>query len=49
MAVALVQLGGAESLFDGIDLPALGYDFVEFVASAKAAHAVLRRQGHAPA
>jgi hypothetical protein len=33
-------------LFEGVDLRALGYEGVEFVASEKATHVVLRRQGH---
>ena len=38
-------LGGGERLFEGIDLRALGYECVEFVASEKATHVVLRRKG----
>jgi len=40
-----VLLGGGERLFEGIDLRALGYECVRFVASEKATHVVLRRQG----
>ena len=47
IAIAPVLLGRGESLFEGIDLRALGYECVEFVASKKATHVVLRRQGHA--
>jgi dihydrofolate reductase len=43
-AVAPILLGGGERLFEGVDLQALGYQCVQFVASEKAAHAVLRRQ-----
>jgi len=35
-------MGGTE----GIDVRALGYACVQFVASEKATHVVLRRQGH---
>lgn len=35
-----------ERLFEGVDLPALGYECVRFVASEKATHVVLRRQAH---
>lgn len=45
VAIAPVLLGRGESLFEGIDLRALGYECVEFVASEKASHIVLRRQG----
>ena len=46
IAMAPVQLGSGERLFDGVDMRALGYECVEFVASQKATHVVLRRQGH---
>lgn len=46
IAIAPVLLGRGESLFEGVDLRALGYECVEFVASEKATHVVLRRQGH---
>ncbi len=46
IAIAPVLLGRGEPLFQGIDLRALGYECVEFVASEKATHVVLRRQGH---
>lgn len=42
-----VLLGRGESLLEGLDLRALGYDCIEFVASQKATHMVLRRQGPA--
>lgn len=45
VAIAPVLLGGGERLFEGFDLRALGYECVEFVASEKATHVVLRRQG----
>jgi dihydrofolate reductase len=44
VAIAPVLLGGGERLFEGIDLRALGYECVQFVASEKATHVVLRRQ-----
>ena len=44
VAIAPVLLGGGERLFDAVDLPALGYECVQFVASEKATHVVLRRQ-----
>ena len=46
VAISPVLLGGGERLFEGIDMRALGYECVQFVASAKATHVVLRRQGH---
>lgn len=45
IAISPILLGRGESLFDGIDLRALGYECVQFVASEKATHVVLRRQG----
>jgi dihydrofolate reductase len=45
IAIAPVLLGGGERLFEGVDLRALGYECVEFVASEKATHVVLRHQG----
>lgn len=43
MAISPVLLGRGESLLAGLDLRALGYECVEFVASQKATHVVLRR------
>ena len=43
-AIAPVLLGGGERLFDAVDPRALGYECVQFVASEKATHVVLRRQ-----
>lgn len=44
LAVAPVLLGAGERLFDGLDMRTLGYECVEFVASEKATHVVLRRR-----
>ena len=43
VAIAPVLLGRGERLFEGVDLRALGYECVQFAASEKATHAVLRR------
>ncbi|PMS18278.1 deaminase [Trinickia dabaoshanensis] len=43
IAISPVLLGKGESLFDGVDLRALGYQCVESVPSQKATHVVLRR------
>lgn len=45
-AIAPVLLGSGERLFEGVDARALGYECVQFIASEKATHVVLRRQGH---
>ncbi len=45
VAISPVLLGGGERLFAGIDARALGYECVEFVASERASHVVLRRRG----
>lgn len=44
MAIAPVLLGGGESLLAGIDLPGLGYEVTEHVASEMATHVVLARR-----
>ena len=49
VAISPVLLGGGERLFEGVDLPALGYACVEFAASDKATHVFLRHQGRADA
>jgi len=46
IAIAPVLLGRGEPLFQGLDLRALGYECVRFVASDKATHAVLRRHAY---
>jgi dihydrofolate reductase len=48
-AISPVLLGRGERLFEGVDLRALGYQCVDFAASEKATHVVLRRPGHAQA
>lgn len=45
IAISPVLLGSGEGLFEGLDLRALGYECVEFSASGKATHVVLRHQG----
>ncbi len=45
IAISPVLLGRGEPLFAGLDLRALGYECVEFVASEKATHVVLQRRG----
>lgn len=41
LAISPVLLGSGEALFEGIDLPALGYRCTEQAATAKATHMVL--------
>lgn len=43
IAIAPVLLGGGERLFEGVDLPSLGYACEQFVGSEKATHVVIRR------
>jgi dihydrofolate reductase len=43
IAISPVLLGGGERLFEGVDLRALGYRCVEFRASERATHVVIRR------
>lgn len=44
IAISPILLGRGERLFEGADLRALGYECVDFVASEKATHVVLRRR-----
>jgi dihydrofolate reductase len=44
VAITPVLLGGGERLFEAVNLPALGYECVQFAGSEKATHVVLRRQ-----
>lgn len=46
IAISPVLLGRGERLFEGVDMRALGYECVQSVASEKATHVVLRRQGN---
>ena len=43
IAISPVLLGSGESLFGGINLPALGYQCVEHVPSEHATHVILRK------
>ena len=45
IAVSPVLLGSGEALFAGIDLPALGYEVSEHVATPAATHVVLKKNG----
>ena len=49
IAIAPVLLGSGERLFEGVNLRTLGYECVEFAASEKATHVVLRHRGPAGA
>ena len=49
IAISPVLLGDGERLFEGVDMRTLGYECVEFVASEKATHVVLRHSRHAVA
>jgi hypothetical protein len=44
IAIAPVLLGSGERLFEGINLPALGYACTKHEASARATHIFLSRQ-----
>jgi dihydrofolate reductase len=43
LVFAPILLGGGEPLLAGIDLPGLGYEITEYVASDAATHVVLAR------
>jgi len=45
IAISPILLGSGERLFDGVDMVAQGYRCIEHVASEKATHIVLRRDG----
>jgi len=44
LAVRPVLLGAGEHLFQGLDLPALGYECVESIAGERATHVFLRKR-----
>ena len=46
LAISPVTLGRGERLFDGVDLPTLGYRCVEHVAGEGATHVVFRKDQH---
>jgi dihydrofolate reductase len=43
LAIAPILLGSGERLFSGIDMPSLGYQCVEHVATPNATHVVLKK------
>jgi dihydrofolate reductase len=43
LVVAPILLGSGEPLLAGLDLPALGYEMVEYIPSSRAAHMLLRK------
>lgn len=43
IAIAPILLGSGERLFEGVDMRTLGYECVEWIATEKATHVVLRR------
>jgi dihydrofolate reductase len=43
IAVSPVILGKGESLFEGFDLPSMGYKVTEYISSANALHLVLKK------
>jgi len=47
IAISPVLLGQGERLYEGVDLRALGYESVQFAASERAAHVILRRRADA--
>ena len=44
LAISPVLLGTGERLFDGVNLPALGYACVSHESTARATHLILERQ-----
>jgi dihydrofolate reductase len=44
LAVRPVLLGKGESLFEGLDLPALGYECAESIVGERATHMILRKR-----
>ena len=45
LAFSPILLGGGENLFEGLDLPALGYRVTDRIASEGATHAFITREG----
>jgi len=43
LAISPILLGAGESLFSGIDMPSLGYQCVEHVATPNATHVVIKK------
>jgi dihydrofolate reductase len=48
LAVRPVLLGSGESLFHGLDLPALGYEVAERIEGERATHVVVKRRKESP-
>jgi dihydrofolate reductase len=44
LAIAPILLGAGENLFEGFNLPALGYEVVRRVASDAAMHVIIERR-----
>jgi dihydrofolate reductase len=44
LAIRPVLLGSGEALFEGLDLPSLGYDCIESAHGERALHVILRRR-----
>ncbi|MGE5301659.1 MAG: dihydrofolate reductase family protein [Acidobacteriota bacterium] len=45
LAIRPILLGSGEHLLNGIDMRALGYECVEYVAGERATHVILRKRG----
>lgn len=45
IAISPILLGRGERLFEGVDLPTLGYECVQSVGTEKATHVVLQKRG----
>jgi hypothetical protein len=44
LVISPVCIGAGERLFDGVDLPALGYGVSQVVAGERATHVVMTRR-----